>query len=211
MSKSPREHIGESLGKVARELCFERGFSAVTMRDISKHSGVPLSTIYNYYRSKEELCRAVLASIDKGFKQLIAEHFQRELDFDFDADFQSEAFQLSSIEEILHFAQAYREELRFMHRFAEEPLVMEYWQEWTDLITQSALRYMEEAKVRYPHIHAEVSPIFLTQVAREWQQTILRVALSEQTPTSEMRQFLSEYMHFHIGGFKQLTLHSKKE
>lgn len=211
MSKSRSEHIRESLGKAARELCFEQGFSAVTMRDISKHSGVPLSTIYNYYRSKEELCRVVLASIDKGFRQLIAEHFQRELGFDFDTDFQSEAFQVSSMEEILHFAQAYREELRFMHRFAEEPLVMEYWKAWTAEITQSALRYMKEAKVRYPHIHTDVSPMFLTQVAKEWQQTILRVALSDQIPTSEMKQFLSEYMHFHMGGFKQLTLYSKKE
>jgi len=45
----------ERIDKVARNLFRKRGFRLVTMRDIATGAGVPVSVLYYYYRSKDDL------------------------------------------------------------------------------------------------------------------------------------------------------------
>jgi AcrR family transcriptional regulator len=68
----------------ARELMEERGYDGITMRDLAERSGVALKTLYDIYRSKDELlakaieerARLVFAGLDKdtgrtGFDRLM--------------------------------------------------------------------------------------------------------------------------------------------
>ena len=46
--------------ETARRAFFKKGFKAVSMREISKLSGIGLSNIYNYYPCKDDLLADVL-------------------------------------------------------------------------------------------------------------------------------------------------------
>ncbi|HUS24304.1 MAG TPA: helix-turn-helix domain-containing protein [Candidatus Binatia bacterium] len=46
----------------ARQCFLERGYDAVTIRDVVRQSGLAAGTFYNYFRTKEELLRALIES-----------------------------------------------------------------------------------------------------------------------------------------------------
>ena len=58
--KTEKEEIRQVLITTAREAFLEKGYKAVSMREISEKSGVGLSNIYNYFDSKDELFKVCL-------------------------------------------------------------------------------------------------------------------------------------------------------
>ena len=50
--QTPKDYTRKLLLKTAREAFLQKGYKAVSMREISKLSGVGLSNIYNYYPCK---------------------------------------------------------------------------------------------------------------------------------------------------------------
>ena len=53
---------------VARELIAQKGFSAVSMRDIAKKVGIKMSSIYYYYEGKEALLEDILADFKSDYE-----------------------------------------------------------------------------------------------------------------------------------------------
>jgi AcrR family transcriptional regulator len=60
--KSPesQQNTREAIIKAALELFLEQGYSATSMRQIALQSGLVVGGIYNHFRSKEEIYKAVL-------------------------------------------------------------------------------------------------------------------------------------------------------
>lgn len=56
-----------SLINSATELFINKGFSNVSMDAIAAHANTTKSTLYNYFKSKEELFKNVLMNADKGW------------------------------------------------------------------------------------------------------------------------------------------------
>ncbi len=50
-----KEHIRKLLLEIAREAFQQKGFKGVSMREISRLSGIGLSNIYNYYPCTDDL------------------------------------------------------------------------------------------------------------------------------------------------------------
>ncbi len=61
--------IRQVLLETAREAFLEKGYKAVSMREISEKSGVGLSNIYNYFESKDELFKVVLTPFFALFRK----------------------------------------------------------------------------------------------------------------------------------------------
>ena len=64
--QTTKEYTHKLLLETARRAFFKKGFKAVSMREISKLSGIGLSNIYNYYPCKDDLLADVLHLIKKG-------------------------------------------------------------------------------------------------------------------------------------------------
>jgi AcrR family transcriptional regulator len=56
--KTPRDRRRDSIIEVAREVFFEDGYAAASMSSIAARLGGSKGTLYNYFRSKEELFEA---------------------------------------------------------------------------------------------------------------------------------------------------------
>ncbi|HEX4179856.1 MAG TPA: TetR/AcrR family transcriptional regulator [Caulobacteraceae bacterium] len=56
--KPPRDRRRDAIIEVARELFFEEGYAAASMSSIAARLGGSKGTLYNYFRSKEELFEA---------------------------------------------------------------------------------------------------------------------------------------------------------
>ena len=52
--QTTKDYIRKLLLETAQKAFFEKGFKSVSMREISKLSGIGLSHIYNYYICKDD-------------------------------------------------------------------------------------------------------------------------------------------------------------
>lgn len=63
-----------TLREVARKAFVERGYYAVSIRDLAREAGLSLSVLYHYYASKQELLYAVLNDAIDSFHEILEEH-----------------------------------------------------------------------------------------------------------------------------------------
>ena len=61
----PKESRKELIIREALKLFSEKGFAAVSMRDLAESVGISVSTIYHYYESKQALVRDMIVRADE--------------------------------------------------------------------------------------------------------------------------------------------------
>ena len=61
----PKENRKELIVGEALKLFSEKGFAAVSMRDLAESAGISVSTIYHYFESKQALVREMIARADE--------------------------------------------------------------------------------------------------------------------------------------------------
>jgi|SRR5690606_35171128 AcrR family transcriptional regulator len=57
--------------EAAKTLLHRKGFQGTTLADIAKESGVPLGNVYYYFKTKEELCEAVIEERKKEVSRML--------------------------------------------------------------------------------------------------------------------------------------------
>lgn len=60
----------EKLLDAARLLIHQQGYRTTTLADIAEQSGVPLGNVYYYFKTKDDLARAVIHEHQAGFQAL---------------------------------------------------------------------------------------------------------------------------------------------
>jgi AcrR family transcriptional regulator len=65
----------------AREVFAEVGYEAASVRDIIGRTGLASGTFYNYYRSKEEIARAIAADTAMRLRPILRAHREQATDF----------------------------------------------------------------------------------------------------------------------------------
>ena len=61
----PKGNRKEMIIREALKLFSEKGFAAVSMRDLAESAGISVSTIYHYYESKQALVRDMIVQADE--------------------------------------------------------------------------------------------------------------------------------------------------
>lgn len=77
VGRTPRDQRREAIIEVAREVFFEEGYAAASMSSIAARLGGSKATLYNYFRSKEELFEA---QVREGCDRVAEEVFDHLLD-----------------------------------------------------------------------------------------------------------------------------------
>jgi len=70
-SQSRSKEKYEKILKTARELIGSRGNDSVSMREISKHSGVALASIYQYFPDKNAILQAIMEGLFENVTQTL--------------------------------------------------------------------------------------------------------------------------------------------
>jgi AcrR family transcriptional regulator len=73
----------EAILKAARAVFSELGYEAASVRDIIRRTGLASGTFYNYYRSKEEVAKALAADVAQRLRPIL--RAQREQAHDFES------------------------------------------------------------------------------------------------------------------------------
>jgi len=71
----------QSILTAAREVFAEVGYEAASVRDIIGRTGLASGTFYNYYRSKEEIARAIASDAAMRLRPILRAHREQATDF----------------------------------------------------------------------------------------------------------------------------------
>jgi AcrR family transcriptional regulator len=72
----------EAILNAARAVFTELGYEAASVRDIIRRTGLASGTFYNYYRSKEEVAKALTAEIVQRLRPILRAERERAHDFE---------------------------------------------------------------------------------------------------------------------------------
>lgn len=208
--QTTKEYIRKLLLNTAREAFLEKGFKNVSMREISKRSGVGLSNIYNYYSSKDDLLAIVLQPLFDAMNSMLENHNRPE-HFSLDI-FISEEYHRASMKEVMRVVTLYRKEFKLLFLHAQDSRFKDYWEQWVEKSTAIGMVYMDRMKALYPNLNTSVSPFFMHFTGYWWISMMREVVLHENLSGEEIECFISEYIYFSTGGWKKLMgVEYKKE
>ncbi|ETK00810.1 TetR family transcriptional regulator [Tannerella sp. oral taxon BU063 isolate Cell 2] len=192
-----------SILQAARAEFLERGFQDTSMRTIARLSGVTLSNIYNYFRDKDTLFRAVLQPLLDSFEDLLARHNS---DYYLTTDVYSmKSYQEHMLNEFMRLPQHFRAELRLL-LFHAAGSSLEYFRDtFCERQTREGIRYIRLMKERYPdRVTGDVSPFFLRTVSSLWLTVMGEIVRHDELSEADIERFLSEYLAFGTAGWKAL-------
>lgn len=199
---SYKDDIHRRILQAARGEFLQKGFKDTSMRTISRLSGVTLSNIYNYFRDKDEIFRAVLTPLLDTFEQLFTEYNNDDyLSKDF---FSMDWYQKKVIDEFMIIPTNYRTELKILLFNSAGSSLENFRDTFADRYTQESLRYMKLMKERYPHIKADFSIFFLHSMCSLWLTVMGEIVTHDELTDADIKQFITEYIAFGTGGWKEL-------
>ena len=200
--QTTKEYTHKLLLETARRAFFKKGFKAVSMREISKLSGIGLSNIYNYYPCKDDLLADVLHPLLEAMNSMLEDHNRPEA-FSLDV-FTSEEYHRSSMKEVMNIVRRYREEFKLLFSSIQDSRFNDYWEQWIKRSTVMGIEYMEGMKKLYPDLHTDISLFFMHFTCSWWVNMMKEVVQHEELSSEEIECLIGEYIRFSTGGWKRL-------
>ncbi|MBR8703716.1 hypothetical protein IX332_000055 [Porphyromonas levii] len=195
--------------KTAREAFLRKGYKAVSMREISKLSGIGLSNIYNYYPCKDDLLAVVLQPLIDEMNGMLDNHNRDEsLSLEI---FTSEEYHRNSMLEVMGIIIRYRKELKLLFLDTQDSRFKYFWEQWIEKSTSIGMEYLERMKELYPGLRTNISPFFMHFTCSWWISMMREVVLHEELSQEEIECFISEYILFSTGGWEKLMNVDRKE
>lgn len=197
-----KESTRAQLLAAAREAFFEKGYEAVTMRELAVRSGISLGNIYNYYRSKEDLLGAVLTPALNALNGLLHDHSSPD---DNAPDwFISKAYSETSVDEMLDVVVRYRQELKLLLSSSQNTQFQGFCNDWVARSSELGLAYMRETGLKHPHLHTDISSAFMYFNSFNWLMLIREAVQREGLTREGVKRLLEEFVEFNIGGWARL-------
>lgn len=186
----------------AREAFFQKGYEAVSMRELAGRSGVCLSNIYNYYSSKEDLLGAVLAPLLKALDSLLQDHSIPETNApDW---FISKAYSKAAVNDMVGVVVRYRQELKLLLSSSQNTRFQGYYDDWITRSSELGEAYMREIARLHPRLHTDISSEFIHFNSACWLMLMREAVQREGLTRDDVQRLLEEFVEFNIGGWARL-------
>ena len=200
--QTTKDYISKLLLETAQKAFFEKGFKSVSMREISKLSGIGLSNIYNYYPCKDDLLVDVLRPLLAAMYRMLEDHNRPE-NFSLDI-FISDEYHRASLQELMGIITRYRSELNLLFFSTQHSRLKDYLEEWIEKSATIGMEYMEKMRRLHPELHTDISPFFMHFTCSWWINMMKEVVQHKELSCEEIERFISEYIRFSTGGWKKL-------
>lgn len=197
-----KENIRKNILDVARNQFLEKGYKAVSMRQIAALANIGVSNIYNYFENKDDILVAILSPLLSKIEYFLKNHNQdKSLTIDV---FVNQKHQREMIETFLDLIMQYRAELNLLFFKCAGSSLENFHDEYTDKHTLLAIEYLNKMKVKYPQINNKIS-LFFIHTMSAWQMAIFGEVVSHDDLTNEdIEAFLSEYIEFSTAGWRKI-------
>lgn len=192
----------ERLLQLAKEEFQKKGYSGVSMRDISSITGMALGNIYYYFKTKDELFVEILKPAIKNLHTIIEKHnagsnlttdiFPDEYKND---DVLWEFYQTISLG---------KDELYLLFFGANGSSLEGFSDELIGKLTKMGTEYINKMKGNYPEINSDIDPFFMHMYAAIQVSVIKQIVLHRKIPDDRLKDFSHTYTNYTRAGWKFL-------
>lgn len=196
-----KDEIRNKVLDSASELFASKSFIKVSMRDIAARSGIGLSNIYNYFKGKDDIFRAIVRPAVHDFEAMLHEHHGHSgMDI---TDMSKDSYFTYVIDEYVNFIQSHRHRLRILLTKAQGSSFENYRNEFTERASALVREYFCEMKRRHPELHCDVSDMSL-RLHTIWIFAMFEELISCDVSQEELKKAVTEYLTIEIAGWREL-------
>jgi len=200
-----KENTHEQILYVAKKLFLKKGFVKTSMRDIADGADVGLSNLYNYFKSKDELFRQIVAPLITALEGMVAMHHnihyhEQFLKF---ASGQSDEMMTEHVQTYLQLIKNRHDELELLFFKSQGSTLENYVDEYTDECTRQVLDFMDDFKQRYPNF-SSVSSAFTYHVHTVWMFNFIAEIIKHRLSPEETEKTVEDYILFEYTGWREL-------
>lgn len=203
--QTQKDYTRESILRAAEEIFLRDGFQKANMRDIAQRAQVGLGNVYNYFRSKDELLRVLVAPAVQELNRVMMEHHSQEnvcqfMDY---LDGHEKYLLEEQVKGYTRLAQYYRRPLELLLTKAQGSSMENFADEYTDRCTEQVSRYMEEAARLRPEISGCCHP-FTYHLHTVWMFQLLSEIVKHRLRARDVAGVVRDYITFEYNGWRGL-------
>lgn len=196
-----KDDIKRRILDVARQEFNQRGFTKASMRDIAAKVGVGVGNLYNYYPSKDDLFRAVLAPVVSACYAMFDKHHG---EYGHDAlSMTRENYLLTAVSDYMTILKGNRTLLKILLFKSQGSSLENFKVEFTDRATVQVKSWFANNKLRHPEMNIDVSD-FMIHLHTVWMFTLFEEILMHRVTGADMERVIEEYIKFEINGWKNI-------
>lgn len=197
-----KNNVRDLLLTVARDEFLKNGVKKTSMQTLAQKSGVAVGNIYNYFKSKDDLLKAILAPMLKAYEEYRCtgrSPFYNTTDV-----FECEEYFYMMKNLVVSFIVPYRSELKLMIVETAGTSLEHYFDRFIEAQLRDGERYLSTMKGKYPHLQVNLSKHFLPLLCQFWASILKELVVNEKMTSNEQDALLSDYVKFDLGGWKLL-------
>lgn len=197
-----KDEIRNRILIVASNEFMKNGVKHTSIKTIADKAGVAVGNVYNYYKSKDDLLKAVLAPLFKAFKDYRSKAGGEEyitLDI-----FHHEFYYEMMREQVASLIVPFRKELRLLIFETAGTSLENYFDQLLEATYTDGITYLSRIKSLFPHINSDISLHFTRILCDLWAGVIRHIVTHDDLTETEINQIITDYIHFTLGGWREL-------
>lgn len=195
-----KDNIRKSILDEAKKELLAKGFGEASMRTIASNVGISVSTIYTYYKNKDELMTAVCQPFINEADNLVVIHHSADTNMD---EMLNISNQLIEAKDIIKLVTKYRDIIRLILFRSEGSTMNHFRDDFTDKTTAHMLWFFGKMKMKYPQINTDISYFFI-HASCAWVVSIVGELVSHDLSDDEIDKFVADYVKFSTIGWASL-------
>ena len=188
-----KDYTREQIVTVAKRVFLRKGFAKASMRDVAKGAGIGLSNIYNYFNSKDEIFRYIVAPLITKMEEMLKEHHDVRYHEEFlrYANGESDEMMTEHVQKYMQLISHYRDELELILFKAQGSSLENFIDDYTDVCTNQVLEFMVNFKQKYPD-YSTVNTTFTYHVHTVWMFSFMSEVIKHKLSAKEIEKAIND-------------------
>ena len=195
-----KDNIKKAILEEAKKEFLSKGFNDASLRSIASNVGISVSTIYSYYKNKDELMTAVCMPFVNAANEMTISHHTADTNID---DMLNPKTQLESAKALIDMVKKYRDIIRLILFRSEGSTMNNFRDDYTDKTTAHILWFFGKMKMKYPQINTDISNFFI-HANCAWMISIIGEIVSHDLSDDEINKFTNDYVKYSTNGWASL-------
>ena len=197
-----KDEIRNRILAVASREFINNGVKHTSIKTIASKANVAVGNVYNYYKGKDDLLRAVLAPLFTAFKDYHNKSISEEyVSIDI---FHNQVYYDMMYQQVSSLIIPFRKEL-YMLIFETAGTSSENdFDRLLETAYSDGIAYLANIKNLSSHINTNISPHFVRIMCGLWASVIRYIVTHEELTEVEINGIITDYVNFGMGGWRKL-------